>query len=84
MTEELRKKLPQLYAQEKLGGEEIAYTKYFTPDSSWTWYATEFDKRRESLNECRSCRLTRVANFGNSLHAQDLSIVSHADPDTRI
>ena len=43
MTGELRKKLPGLYAQEKLGGEGIAYVKYFTPDSSWTWYATEFD-----------------------------------------
>ncbi|MFZ2147135.1 MAG: hypothetical protein WAV28_07935 [Sedimentisphaerales bacterium] len=38
----------------------------------------------KSLNECRSCRLTRVANFCNSLHVQDLSIVGHADPDIRI
>lgn len=21
----------------------MAWVKYFTPDSSWTWYATEFD-----------------------------------------
>ena len=21
----------------------MAYAKYFTPDSNWTWYATEFD-----------------------------------------
>ena len=38
----------------------------------------------KSLNECWSCRLTRIANFRNSLHAQDLSIVGHADPDTKI
>jgi len=38
-----RRKLPRLYAQEKLGAEATAYVKYFTPDSNWTWYATEFD-----------------------------------------
>lgn len=43
MTEELRKKVPGLYSQEKLGGDAVAHVKYFTPDSSWTWYATEFD-----------------------------------------
>ncbi len=43
MPEEVRKQLPALYAQEKLGGKAIARVKYFTPDSSWTWYATEFD-----------------------------------------
>ena len=40
---ELRRKLPNLYAQEQLGPDAIAYAKYFTPDSNWTWYATEFD-----------------------------------------
>lgn len=40
---EIRKQLPSLYAQEKLGGKAIAHVKFFTPDSSWTWYATEFD-----------------------------------------
>ncbi|MCK4578705.1 MAG: DUF2958 domain-containing protein [Candidatus Marinimicrobia bacterium] len=43
MPDELRRNLPNLYEQEKLGAEAIAYVKYFTPDSSWTWYATEFD-----------------------------------------
>jgi hypothetical protein len=32
------------------------------------------------LNECRSCRLKRVANFCNSLHTQDLFIVGRTDP----
>jgi hypothetical protein len=40
---EIRAALPQLYATEKLGKEAIAIVKYFTPDSNWTWYATEFD-----------------------------------------
>ena len=43
LPDELRRKLPNLYDQEKLGPDAIAHIKYFTPDSSWTWYATEFD-----------------------------------------
>ena len=43
MPEAVRKKMPKLYEQEKLGTDAVAYVKYFTPDSSWTWYATEFD-----------------------------------------
>ena len=43
MTQEVRRKLPPLYSQESLGGEAVAHVKFFTPDSSWTWYATEFD-----------------------------------------
>jgi hypothetical protein len=41
MTEELRKQLPPLYAQENKGGKAMVYAKYFC--GSWTWYATEFD-----------------------------------------
>lgn len=43
VTQEIRNKLPQLYSQDGKGGEAIAHTKFFTPDSNWTWYATEFD-----------------------------------------
>ncbi len=43
MPAEVRRQLPRLYAQESKGGKAIAYVKYFTPDSSWTWLATEFD-----------------------------------------
>lgn len=43
LTEELRKKLPKLYENEHLGLDAIAQVKFFTPDSSWTWYASEFD-----------------------------------------
>ena len=42
LTEEIRKQLPPLYGQDGKGGDAIAYVKFFTPDSSWTWYATEF------------------------------------------
>ena len=43
LTQEIRRKLPPLYSQEKLGGKAVVHLKLFTPDSSWTWLATEFD-----------------------------------------
>ena len=35
-------KLPRLYATEN-EDDPIAYLKFFTPDSSWTWFLTEYD-----------------------------------------
>lgn len=43
MTQEIEKTLPALYSQDGKGDDAIAYVKFFTPDSSWTWYATEYD-----------------------------------------
>ena len=43
LTKEVLTKLPKLYTQEEKGLEAVAVVKFFTPDSSWTWYATEFD-----------------------------------------
>jgi len=43
LTEQDKKKLPKLYSQDGKGGKAIALVKFFTPDSNWTWYATEFD-----------------------------------------
>ena len=43
LTQELLKKIPPLYAQDGKGGQSIIYTKYFTPDSNWTWYVTKYD-----------------------------------------
>ena len=40
---ESREKLPALYSGEELGLMAIALVKFFTPDSNWTWYASEFD-----------------------------------------
>ncbi len=42
MTEEIKKALPQLYSTEQ-EKDPIARVKFFTPWTSWTWYATEFD-----------------------------------------
>lgn len=43
LTKEVLAKLPKLYTQEEKGLNAVAVVKFFTPDSNWTWYATEFD-----------------------------------------
>ena len=43
LTKELEAKLPPLYSQDGKGDEALALVKFFTPYSSWTWYATEYD-----------------------------------------
>lgn len=42
LTAEIRKALPALYSQENVS-DPVAVVKFFSPVSSWTWYATEFD-----------------------------------------
>ena len=43
LDKETREKLPLLYSGEELGLDAKAHVKFFTPDSNWTWYASEFD-----------------------------------------
>jgi hypothetical protein len=43
LDEEARAVLPPLYANERKGLEAVAPIKFFTPDSNWSWYPTEFD-----------------------------------------
>ena len=43
LTKEVLKQLPELYSQDEKGLEAMAVVKFFTPDSGWTWFATEFD-----------------------------------------
>jgi len=42
LTEELRRRLPALYSTEH-DSDPVLQAKFFTPDSNWTWYASEFD-----------------------------------------
>ncbi len=42
LPQELRENLPRLYATEN-EPDPVVQAKFFTPDSSWTWYVTEFD-----------------------------------------
>jgi len=44
LTKEIRKMLPKLGEQSSIGtNDTVAYVKFFTPWSNWTWYAMEFD-----------------------------------------
>jgi hypothetical protein len=43
LTVEIRAKLPKLHANKALGLDALAQVKFFTPDSNWTWYASESD-----------------------------------------
>jgi hypothetical protein len=42
LTIKLREQLPPLYAQEH-EADPLVICKFFTPDSTWTWYPLEFD-----------------------------------------
>jgi hypothetical protein len=43
LTARIRKQLPKLYANEAIGLDALAHVKFFTPDSCFTWYVSEFD-----------------------------------------
>ena len=41
LPKEIREQLPPLYSQDGKGGKAVVHVKMFTPDSNWTWLATE-------------------------------------------
>jgi hypothetical protein len=41
LDDETKSKLPKLYTNEDIGLDAPALVKFFTPDSNWTWYASE-------------------------------------------
>jgi len=43
LSPELRAQLPKRYAEEGVS-DPLVHCKFFTPDSSWTWYVTEGDE----------------------------------------
>ena len=43
LPKDVREVLPELRTNEELGLAAQALIKFFTPDSNWTWYATEFN-----------------------------------------
>jgi hypothetical protein len=43
LTKELEARLAHIGRQEEKGDDAIVIAKFFTPDSSWTWWATEYD-----------------------------------------
>jgi hypothetical protein len=42
MPPDIAKEIPALYSTERQR-DPVARVKWFTPDSSWTWYITEYD-----------------------------------------
>ena len=46
LTQEIKKKLPALYSQNQVV-DPICSLKFFTPDSSWTWYITEGSEQED-------------------------------------
>jgi len=50
LTKAIEKKLPALYATENVPLEQkVAYVKFFTPDSNWTWYGLEYDPKTRTF-----------------------------------
>ena len=48
LTQKIKKRLPKLYETENVPqGEKIAYVKFFTPDSSWSWYVLEGQEQQD-------------------------------------
>ena len=43
LPDTIRARLPELYSNEELGLNALAQVKFFTPDSNYTWYASEYD-----------------------------------------
>jgi hypothetical protein len=43
LPSDIKEQMPDLYSAEEYGLESKALVKFFTPDSNWTWYASEFD-----------------------------------------
>ena len=43
LTKALEERFAKVGRQEALGEKAVVIAKYFTPDSQWTWYATEYD-----------------------------------------
>ena len=41
LPKEIRETLPPLYSQDGKGGKAVVHVKFFTPSSSWSWFATE-------------------------------------------
>jgi len=48
LTKEIEKTLPPLYSQDGVEDPTV-HVKFFTPDSSWTWYVTEYDPESKTF-----------------------------------
>lgn len=46
LTEELKKTIPKIFSQETVE-DPIVHCKFFTPDSSWTWFVIEMNEMED-------------------------------------
>ena len=46
LTKDIKKILPKLYSQEEVS-DPICSLKFFTPDSSWTWFILEGEQQED-------------------------------------
>jgi len=46
MPDSIARTVPPLYATEK-EADPVVQVKWFTPDSSWTWYVLEYDSKEK-------------------------------------
>ena len=49
LTKTLEKRFKRVGSQEAVGENAVVIAKFFTPDSNWTWYATEYDPRTRNF-----------------------------------
>ncbi len=49
LTKALEKRFKQVGSQEAVGENAVVLAKFFTPDSNWTWYASEYDPRTKTF-----------------------------------
>lgn len=47
MTKEIERKLPKLYSTDGKAATSPVIVKFFTPDSSWTWYVIEGEQHED-------------------------------------
>jgi len=63
LTQEIKKAIPALYAQDGKGKDAIVYVKFFNPIGSWTWYATEYDPDTRTFFGCVVGDFTELGYF---------------------
>jgi hypothetical protein len=89
LTKEIERRFAQVGDQSGLGDDAIVVAKFFTPDSSWTWYATEYQPEERlffglvdgfvpefgyfSLDELLTAKGPRGLNVERDIHWKELT-----------
>ncbi len=77
LTKEIVNKMPQLYETEEQGINAPIIVKFFTPDSSWTWWAKEasavdHDGNYHALRDVNYHDLQVFCRIGQSKSIQEI------------